>query len=205
VRYSVAEASLTVAENQVFGPERAQTDDMFNYNILTYNGEPMRFWRFRSNPPRITSEDAVMDAIETFDSVGAMTPNVGIQIANEMLDMQIAVIEEEWGDIPFQWTLAQASQSEVTAPPSGEEGQNTEPTAKAAPKPKPTARRRRRHKDADRVLGSTLKTLQAYGSTDENGVRVRRRRRVIKAAAAAPAAQQEQTNIAEEPDDATGN
>lgn len=104
VRMAVAQASLTLAESQVFGPERAQTDDLFNYQILTYNGVPMRFWRFKSNPPRIHDPAEVMKALSTFESVGAMTPNIAIDIANALFDMRIPLIEDGWGDMPFSFT-----------------------------------------------------------------------------------------------------
>ena len=179
VRYAVAEASLTIAENQVFGPERAQTDDLFNYHILTYNGEPMRYWRFRSNPPRITSEQAVLDALSVFDEVGAMTPNIAIGIANEMFDMQIPTIPETegWGDTPFELTVHDRTNPLAgnTEPPAGTEG-----AAKAAVKHARRPRRVRAHRDAGRTRGDTLKHgNQAPDAPDKPAVRVRRRRRVV--------------------------
>jgi PBSX family phage portal protein len=107
VRMAVAQASLTLAESQVFGPERAQTDDLFNYHILTYNGRPMRFWRYKSNPPRIHDESAIMAALKTFEQLGAMTPNIAIELANTMFDMRIAMVEDGWGDMPFEFSRGQ--------------------------------------------------------------------------------------------------
>lgn len=169
VRHAVADASMTVAENQVFGPERASVDDLFNYSILTYNGMPMRFWRFRSNPPRITSAQEVMAAIRTFDAVGAMTPNIAISMANEMFDMQIPVIEDGWGDEPFAFTRAPATPPGQPTPP------NDQPPLDAAGKAvkaavaargvttgKPIPRRRVRvleHRDVSRKDATTLRTI----------------------------------------------
>lgn len=176
VRYAVAQASLTIAENQVFGPERAQTDDLFNYHILTYQGEPMRYWRFRSNPPRITSEDAVMDAIETFNAVGAMTPNIAIGIANEMFDMQIPPISEDeaWGDQPFELTLSALQGLTSPEPPAeGDDGQ----TKRQVPRIRKRASRVvSSHKDANRPSGLLTK--------DEASPRRRRRRRVVSGTSA---------------------
>lgn len=158
VRYAVAEASMAVAENQVFGPERAQTDDLFNYQILTYNGMPMRYWRFRSNPPRITSGDEVMRAIKTFDAVGAMTPNVAIALANEMFDLQIPVVEEDWGNMPFAMTIRPQRTAEPPGAP-GADGEQVQQAAKAV-KPAPRQRVRRMmsvHRDALRPEGTTIK------------------------------------------------
>lgn len=175
VRYAVAEASLTIAENQVFGPERAQTDDLFNYHILTYNGAPMRNWRFRSNPPRITSEQAVLDALSIFDEVGAMTPNIAIGIANEMFDMQIPTVAEEegWGDMPFEFAVNAGNPSGAAPgePSPAEEGT----TQKAAPRVRTRRPRRvRAHRDADRPEGTSLKHLNEPLGAPK--VRVRRRR-----------------------------
>lgn len=197
VRHAVAEASMTVAENQVFGPERTQTDDLFNYHILTYNGEPMRFWRFRSNPPKITSEQSVLDALEVFDAVGAMTPNVAIGIANEMFDMSIPAIEEDWGNEPFAWTLNE----EPVLPDDGtgeggEGGNNVVALRRARPN-----RRRKRHRDARRVRGDDLKVK----ASPKPNIRVRRRSpkpedvvRSLSGSNSAPAAQ---TPLVDEADD----
>jgi capsid portal protein len=47
-----------VAESQVFGPERQRFDDMINRKVLaTY--QP-KYWAFRSNPPRLSDQDALI-------------------------------------------------------------------------------------------------------------------------------------------------
>lgn len=102
--HATAKSSLEVAESQVFGPERARSDDIWDMKILsTY--QP-KFWSFRSLPPRITDPQEVTEAINTFDEVGAMTPNVAIGLANDLFDLEIPVIEGAYGDIPFAITQA---------------------------------------------------------------------------------------------------
>lgn len=183
VRYAVAEASLTIAENQVFGPERAQTDDLFNYHILTYNGEPMRYWRFRSNPPRISNEAAVLEALSVFNEVGAMTPNIAIGIANEMFDMQIPHVEEDWGDEPFEVTLAAGMQTVADKPGEGDEGSQA-PATKAEGVKAPRTRKRRprrvfsNHMDTARVSGVELLTKGQTRNVDGTAKPLRVRRRV---------------------------
>lgn len=196
VRYAVAEASLTIAENQVFGPERAAMDDLFNYHVLTYNGEPMRYWRFRSNPPRITSEQAVLDALGVFDAVGAMTPNIAIGVANEMFDMQIPVIEDPWGDMPFELTLNEQSSPptdpDQTDPSKQTEGATAGQATKAATTPKRKPRRVRAHRDAGRPSGVSIKTV--HEAHAPNQVRVRRRvRRVAQGSQAMGSSEQAMT------------
>lgn len=173
VRYAVAQASLTLAESQVFGPERNQTDDLFNYQILTYNGEPMRYWRFKSNPPRIQDAAEVMDAIDTLESVGAMTPNIAIGFANTLFDSEIPLIDQPWGDMPFALTTAnQIDQTDGDIDGTPDDGAQEPPSAvkgvrkrvrkgEAAPDKKAAPARRlqvrKRHRDHGRD-GLTLRT-----------------------------------------------
>ncbi|QIG76079.1 capsid portal protein [Rhizobium phage RHph_I4] len=97
--YATAKTSFEVAESQVFGPERAIMDDVINRKILsTWD---VKNWQFRSNPPRISDPEEVIKAIETFNMVGAMTPNTAVGLANELFDLDIPTIVEEWGNWPF--------------------------------------------------------------------------------------------------------
>jgi hypothetical protein len=97
--YATAKTSYEVAESQVFAPERQRFDDMINLKILsTY--QP-KYWAFRSNPPRLSDSAELIDAIAAFDGAGALTPNVAIGIANELFDLEIAPVEEDWGNYPF--------------------------------------------------------------------------------------------------------
>jgi PBSX family phage portal protein len=100
--YATAKTSYEVAESQVFAPERQRFDDMVNLKILsTFEA---RFWEFRSNPPRLSDPSDVMNAIGVFDKVGALTPNIAIQLANQFFDIDIKPVpqEEKWGDYPFE-------------------------------------------------------------------------------------------------------
>lgn len=160
IRFAVAQASLTVAESQVFGPERSQTDDVFNYQVLTYNGEPMKFWRYKSNPPRIVDNDALIDAMDTFENVGAMTPNVAIQLANEMFDMDIEMVDEEWGDKPFSLTTgANLGGQGNEAPTQGAE-EGAEDTPKKAVRKRRRVRVTHAHKDAQRPGGTVRRRVR---------------------------------------------
>lgn len=99
MNYATAKTAYEVTESQVFGPERNHFDDTINKKVLgSYNP---KYWAFRSNPPRLTDSSEVLDAIKTFDAAGAITPNVAIGLANEMFDLDIAHVEEVWGDYPM--------------------------------------------------------------------------------------------------------
>lgn len=159
VRMAVADASLIVAENQVFGPERARVDDLFNYRVLTYNGRPMRYWRLRSNPPRITNNEELMNAISVFDDAGAMTPNIVISIANEMFNMSIPSVDDDWGDMPF---VLKTGNTAVPTPAAG--GTDDAGAAeKRARSTKSAAFQKPRHRDAGRAPGATMRTMGKDG------------------------------------------
>lgn len=115
VTYAIAEASLVVGEAQVFGPERNKTDDLFNNQILSdEEGRPPTFWRMRSLPPRISDPTTTINALTALNNVGALTPNVAIGIANELFDLSIKMIEDDWGNYPFSAVTALISAGRFT-------------------------------------------------------------------------------------------
>lgn len=112
--HATAQASLTMAEAQVFGPERNKVDEFFNFVILSdKEGRPPAEWRFRSNPPRIADPDTLVDALTVFDQLGALTPNISIGIANELFDLSIEPIDADWGDYPFDIVMSLLSKGEL--------------------------------------------------------------------------------------------
>lgn len=111
--YATAEASLVMAEGQVFGPERNKVDDLFNKHLLTREGRTPKYWQFRSNPPRIANPSTVLRAISQFEQVGALTPNVSIGIANELFDLNIKHIQDDWGNYPFKIVMQLVQSGEL--------------------------------------------------------------------------------------------
>jgi PBSX family phage portal protein len=138
--YATAKTAYDVAEGQVFAPERQKFDDMINLRVLsTY--EP-KYWAFRSNPPRLSDKGELIDALARFDDVGALTPNITIGIANELFDLEIERVKEDWGDYPFELVKTAHNKGELVIealrnaepeePPPGEGG------PEAAPEEEPT-------------------------------------------------------------------
>lgn len=111
--HASAKTSYEVAESQVFGPERNAMDEMINAKILSTYG--VKFWAVRSNPPRISDPEEVINALSAFENVGAMTPNIAIGLANELFDLEIAPVTEEWGDMPFSLVRSAAGNSGISA------------------------------------------------------------------------------------------
>lgn len=97
--HATAKSAFSTAESQVFGPERAKSDDVWNNRIFL--GRKLTYWNIRANPPRITDPSDVVEALTAFTTAGALTPNIVIGLANEYFDLDIPEVEREWGDWPF--------------------------------------------------------------------------------------------------------
>lgn len=111
-----AEVSTVVAETQVFGPERTVFDDTLNTKLLLdRDGAPPQYWRVRSNPARLVAPEALLEALSTFDAMGAMTPNIAIGLANELFNLSIEEIQEDWGNLPFIFATQSAATGLATA------------------------------------------------------------------------------------------
>jgi PBSX family phage portal protein len=103
---ATATASLELAENQVFAPERAKFDAIFNTTVLLDVDKPPRYWRMRSNGGKVVGATSISETLMRLEKVGACTPNVAIQMARTFLNMDIELVDKEWGDMPFEFTKA---------------------------------------------------------------------------------------------------
>jgi PBSX family phage portal protein len=101
---ATAQAGQRIAETQVFFPERSFFDEFINHRVLPTLG--VSLWRFKTMGPSVYDPDSLGTLLDRFGRHGAMTPNILIKIANQVLDVQIPNITDKWGDIPFNYTLA---------------------------------------------------------------------------------------------------
>jgi hypothetical protein len=104
--WATADASMRVAEQQVFQPERGKEDFLLNHLLLPALGT--RYWRFRSKPAHTADEQAATSLISTMNSAGALTPNEIRTIGAPLLGAELPQINEPWAAQPFQLTLAQS-------------------------------------------------------------------------------------------------
>lgn len=116
---STSESSLEMAEAQVFGPERSIIDSVVNGKLMLLKGEtPTTYWKYRSNAARVASPEAKTLAMEKLDAAGGMTPNIAINLANDMFGFQIPLVKEKWGDLPFGIVQSMADQG-IIKPETG--------------------------------------------------------------------------------------
>lgn len=123
---ATAESSAQLAEIQVFTPRRSIFDDLMNTKLLVYNNEPPKFWKFRSNGSKLVDPALILQALTVLESVGAATPNLAIQMANDLFGLDLQPITEDWGDKPFEFMKADLQKQAVAA--------GAEAKAKFAPK-----------------------------------------------------------------------
>lgn len=102
---ATAEASMVVVESQVFQPERDLEDLLINKCLLSDGVNLPKFWRFKSNPTRIFDKADLVDSVDKLEKAGALTPNVAINLANQMFGTQIKPVDAIWGDYPFAMVI----------------------------------------------------------------------------------------------------
>ncbi len=96
---ATALTSMLVAESQIFAPERAEFDNFMNDEVLA--SYEIANWRFKSLGPKLGDPELVAKLLEALDKIGALTPNVGIKLANEMLSLSVEKVTAPWGDYPY--------------------------------------------------------------------------------------------------------
>lgn len=97
---ATAQTSFEVVESQVFAPARKDYNDVMNRILLPVDGSKP-IWRFKFNQATLASPMDTLEAMQTLDGLGAMTPNLAIDISNNLFDLKIARINHKWGDYPM--------------------------------------------------------------------------------------------------------
>jgi PBSX family phage portal protein len=111
---ATSKEAIIMAEAQVFSPERNSIDEIINKKILLdESNTPTRFWKVKSNPTRVVSPDQVSALVKTLDSVGGMTPNKAIELSNQFFGLEMDILNEEWGDYPFEIAKELAKKGEL--------------------------------------------------------------------------------------------
>lgn len=106
---ATAYAAMEFSEQQVFQPEREEFDWIVNRYIMPEIG--IRFLRFKSNSPPTRSAEEVGKLIQQTAPHGAWTPNEAREVVGDVMNTELAKIEEAWADEPMVLTLAQGGAS----------------------------------------------------------------------------------------------
>lgn len=105
---NVADASRALADEQVFGPERAEVDWFFNQLLLEMD---CRFWQFQSRTPNITDNSELISMLSTAERSGGVTPRLARQVVEDVFPQAAELPPVGNGvfdpDVPFSITLAE--------------------------------------------------------------------------------------------------
>ena len=98
--HATAKAAQTVAEEQVFIPERSSFDEQANIKLLK-DEFGIELWEYRSRGPRIVGSAEISKGVEVFTKVGAFSINHAIERANEAFGLEMSKLDKPWADYPM--------------------------------------------------------------------------------------------------------
>ena len=98
--HATAKAAQTVAEEQVFIPERGSKDEQYNM-VLVKQELKVDLWKYASKGPRIVGSAEISKGVELFSKVGAVSINHAIDRANEAFGLEMSKFKEKWADYPL--------------------------------------------------------------------------------------------------------
>ena len=98
--HATAKAAQTMAEEQIFNPERSAFDEQINLRLL--NGEfGITLWKYQTKGPRIAGASDTSKIVQTFSNAGAFTINHAIEQANEAFGLEMSKFKESWANYPI--------------------------------------------------------------------------------------------------------
>lgn len=104
---ATANASVKVADEQVFAPERNEFDSIFNRMIYPAMG--VCYHKFKTNTPNTTDNETVVALISASEKTGGMTPRIARNVLEEVLSQDLGGFPEDFpADVPFSLTMAEA-------------------------------------------------------------------------------------------------
>lgn len=109
---SSSDSSKLVAEDQVFGPERNEFDEIINFTILADLG--IKHWRFMSNGPKMMDSSDITDMTGKLARAGGISVNDSVRLTNRILSMDKSLYDAEWANIPIAILLELIKKQKVT-------------------------------------------------------------------------------------------
>jgi len=116
---ATARESREVAEEQVFGPER--TDHDFVINRLLFPAMGVKFWKYKSLPPKVNDFEIMSGVLDVFSKCGLTVRELRAEISR-LLNHSLEPIDEDsdWLDLPLQIYLAKLQYGSSSLAPDDE-------------------------------------------------------------------------------------
>ena len=109
---ATARESREVAEEQVFEPERADHD--FVINRLLFPAMRVRYWKYKSLPPKVNDFEVMSSVLDTFSRCG-LTVREAREEISRLLNHSLSEVDEksDWLNLPLQVYLAKLQNGEL--------------------------------------------------------------------------------------------
>lgn len=101
---ATAETAVHFGEMQVYEPERTDFDWLINKYVMPRLG--VQYLRFVSNAPPARSINEVGEFVKSVAPHGGLVPNEIRELSSQALAMELAPVDEDWGNWPMVMTLA---------------------------------------------------------------------------------------------------
>lgn len=109
ITFATANVSTFVAETQVFGPERAKYDEVWNKRFVQHpQGLNLKTVVLRSKSPVVTNPEILIRSLTALNIMGAVTPRLARIAANDILQINLDPYPEKeeegyepWMDKPL--------------------------------------------------------------------------------------------------------
>lgn len=109
INKATAEASRKLAEEQVFAPERNESDAEWSQLFLEMG---FSLWVYRSFSPNVTDAKDLVDVLANTEKTGGITPNMARRILEDILNRPLPPYNRDAvpfdPDVPFSLTMAEA-------------------------------------------------------------------------------------------------
>jgi PBSX family phage portal protein len=181
---STADAALVFAERQVFEPERAEFDFLFNRHILPELG--IATLKFRSLSPVARDPVQMAEMIRNLVNANVLTPEEGRALAEDVFNRAFKKVNKAWAKQPMPMTLAGMGEldesptappelpQEAATPPKGGRGQTKKIAKRAVQEALHLVALRKVMKFAENELAREARDESIQDAREEDTIRLSR-------------------------------
>lgn len=133
---ATSKAAKTIAEEQVFIPERETFDEIVN-SKLVFQEFGITQWKYKTKGPRIVGAEEISAGVTAFAEAGAFSVNHAIDMANQAFGLAMSKYKGKWAQYPIDFIVKLIESGLM---PEGMEdvvGSQKLPAQITAPKPAP--------------------------------------------------------------------
>ena len=111
--FAAAKAAQTIAEEQVFVPERQEEEELIN-KVLVSGAFKVIKWVYKQKGPQLAGGQDITTGASVFNKAGALTVNQSIKLANRLFGSEISPFEnKKWADFPMVMVMELLKKGEL--------------------------------------------------------------------------------------------